>query len=205
MRTSIDVETLERDSLDEIVTVLTDAFGDYPVMRYVIGPSESYSEQLPLLVHLFASGRALRREPMFGVRASDGSLAAVALATPPDSIDPPDEFLTLRERAWSQLGADARRRYETLVDVWSACAATGRHHHLNMIGVRRAFRGTGLGKLLLEAVIAMAEADPSSTGVDLTTELAGNLAFYQRFGFRVIADAHATPELHTWTLFRALG
>jgi GNAT superfamily N-acetyltransferase len=74
-----------------------------------------------------------------------------------------------------------------------------------MIGVRRAFRGTGLGKLLLEAVIAMAESDPSSTGVDLTTELAGNLAFYQRFGFRVIADAHATPELHTWTLFRALG
>jgi len=81
-------------------------------------------------------------------------------------------------------------------------AARPPHHHLNMIGVRRAQLHRGLARTLLEAIHAAAGADPESTGVSLTTERADNLKFYERFGYSVAGHARVDPELETWGLFR---
>jgi GNAT superfamily N-acetyltransferase len=81
----------------------------------------------------------------------------------------------------------------------------GAHHHLNMIGVRRAHQGRGLARALLEAAHDLAKAHPGSGGVSLTTEYAGNLALYERFGYRVHAHARVGEGLESWTLFRPRG
>ena len=49
---------LSFDDVPEIVTVFSDAFYDYPVMRYVLGPAHPYDERLRRLVELFVSRRA---------------------------------------------------------------------------------------------------------------------------------------------------
>lgn len=197
------IEPLGVEHIGEVSEVLSEAFADYPVMRWTLGDAPGYADRLPLLVRMFASGRALRGEPMLGLRGDDGTLLGVALVTPPVSLPPPAAFLALREATWAELGADAQTRYDVLVDTWRATAVDGAHHHLNMLGVRRAMRGRGLARHLLEAVLALADEDPASNGVDLTTEDAGNVALYERFGFHVTARAEVDAgSLTTWTLFR---
>ncbi|MBP8176921.1 MAG: GNAT family N-acetyltransferase [Xanthomonadales bacterium] len=197
------VITLQPRDLGDVVEVLGEAFRDYPVMRHVLGPAGDYDARLPILVTLFASGRSLRGEPMLGVRGADGRLLAAALVTPPDSVAAPEQLLDLRERTWERLGSDARQRYDAFADACGRLGIDTPHHHLNMIGVRRAHQGSGLARCLLEAVHELARNDPHSAGVSLTTEHAPNLALYQRFGYRVTGELQVAADLRTWTLFRA--
>jgi len=196
------VVLLDRGALDEIVDVLSDAFHDYPVMRHVLGGDTDDAARLSALIRLFASARALRGEPMFGLRDGGGALIAVATMTPPGSIAAPPEWTALRDQTWAVLGADARARYQQLVDAWTRSEPAGRHHHLNMIGVRRALHGGGCARPLLAHAIAIADADGSAQGLDLTTEHEANLSLYEHFGFRVAAETTVSPDLTTWALYR---
>jgi GNAT superfamily N-acetyltransferase len=71
-----------------------------------------------------------------------------------------------------------------------------------MIGVRRAWAGTGLGRRLLDGVRAVAEADPASAGVLLATERRENVEWYRRFGYQVIGNATVAGQFETWVMFR---
>ena len=201
---------LSFDHVVEIVSVLSDAFQDYPVMRYVLGPDvpaggAPYKVRLHRLVQLFVSARAYRDEPMVGVRDDSGALVAAAVVSLPRSSNPRPAFIALREAVWAELGAEARVRYDTYMQAASFFAASPPHHHLNMIGVRRAQQHRGLARTLLEAVHAAAGDDPQSAGVSLTTERAENLKFYERFGYKLVGHARVDPELETWGLFRDAG
>ena len=194
--------TLGRAEVSEVVDTLADAFHDYPVMRFVCGDTPSYDHRLHRLVELFVSNRVLRDDTIFGVRDSFGQLAGVATTTRPGSPDPSPELLRVREEIWGELGADARQRYDSFVAATQATAVTGRHHHLNMIGIRRSQRGRGYARPLLEAVHEMAQGDGASTGVSLTTELERNRALYEHFGYRVSGHRRLPDAFTTWTLFR---
>ena len=204
------VTTLSFDQLVEIVSVLSDAFQDYPVMRYVLGPDvpglgAPYKVRLHRLVQLFASARAYRDEPMLGIRDGSGGLVAAAVMSLPKSSTPAPAFIALRESIWAELGAEARSRYDAYVAAANFFAAMPPHHHLNMIGVRRAQQRTGLAREVLESVHRLASEDPESGGVSLTTERSENVPFYERFGYKVVAHTRVGPDLEMWGLFRARG
>lgn len=195
------VTPLSFDDVSEIVAVLSDSFHDYPVMRYVLGRAGAYEQRLARLVELFVSGRAYRADPMLGLRDGSGALVGAAVATPRVLRDPPARFVALRETIWSELGLEARARYEKFVRA-TRPVLVGPHHHLNMIGVRRSHQGRGLARRLLEAVHALAEEDAESRGVSLTTEVARNVGLYEHFGYAVTGHAKVADGLETWTLFR---
>lgn len=196
------VEALGAADAGEVVEVLAEAFHDYPVMRFVLRDSARYDADLRRLVHLFASARVLRREPMLGVRSAQGGLLGVAIMTLPASGPPPEAFLALREETWGHLGAAARQRYDAFGTAAGTLTRTDPHHHINMIGVRPAAQGQGHARALLDAAHAVAAGDEGSTGVSLSTELAGNLPLYQRFGYQVEGHVRVDEALESWTLFR---
>ena len=201
------VTPLAFDNLVEIVSVLTDAFHDYPVMQHVLGPDTPdagapYPVRLHRLIQLFASGRAYRQDPMMGIRDERRVLIGAAVMTQPNPPEPPPVFIALRESIWAELGSAPRARYETYAAAANFFAAMGPHHHLNMIGVRRAQQGLGRAKELLAAVHDLAAADPDSSGVSLTTERSQNVALYEHFGYRVVGHTRVAPGLETWGLFR---
>ena len=201
------VTPLAFDNLVEIVSVLSDAFQDYPVMRFVLGPDTPdagapYPVRLHRLVQLFASGRAYRQDPMLGLRDDRSVLVGAAVMTQLHPPDPPPAFIALRESIWAELGAAPRARYDAFVTAANFFAAMGPHHHLNMIGVRRAHQGLGHARTLLTAVHDLTSADPESAGTSLTTELSQNVALYEHFGYRVVGHVRVAPGFETWGLFR---
>lgn len=196
------VRPLPPERIDEAVAVLADAFRDYPVMRYVIGPAgEAYGERLDALVNLFVGARLHRGDPILSIE--DGErVVAVATVTLPDEREASPAMATLREQVWRTLGPDARLRYDELGRIWQRFAMADRHHHLNMIGVRSTHAGRGLGRRLLDAVHDLARRDPASAGVTLTTEDPANVPLYQHVGYRILEHAQISPSFETWGFFR---
>jgi GNAT superfamily N-acetyltransferase len=196
------IQTLPPERTDDIVAVLCDAFYDYPVMRFVLGPDGDYAERLTSLVGFFVAARALRGEPMLGAIDRDKVLAGVAIMSIPGESPAPPALVERRVAVWTELGAAERQRYEAYGNACLRFRMAQPHHHLNMIGVRRALAGTGVGKALLTAVYDYALADPESAGVSLDTEKVSNVELYQHCGWRVIGRARITDELETWGMFR---
>jgi len=194
-------EVIRVDDPDRVVDVLCDAFRDYPVMRFVLGPARSdYDAALRTLVGLFVMSRALRGEHLFGVMG-EGGLEAAAIVSRPGAPMPPS-LAALREEVWAKLGAEAHGRYEAFAAACTPFQPTKPHLHLNMIGVRKRVRRTGRARLLLDHVHALSRADPSSEGVSLTTEHPDNVLLDEHVGYVVTGHAVVSPELETWSLYR---
>lgn len=197
-----EVIRLDAGDLDEMVDVLCDAFFDYPVMRHVLqGSGERYDAQLRTLVGFFAGARALRREAMFGVQEG-GGLAGVAITSFPENRESPDALDRLRAQVWDTLGSEARERYEAYGSATRPFFEGLRRVHLNMIGLRRSHQGRGLARGLLEAVHGLSPERPGSRGTTLTTENPVNVQLYEKFSYRVVANARVAPELETWGMYR---
>lgn len=196
------VTLISPDQTDEIITVLCDAFREYPVMRHVIGPAgDEYDSRLTTLVGFFVAARVLRREPILVV--DDGyQVAAVALLTSPGAQEAPAELSVLRENVWQELGPAARARYEELGRIWQQFTYPEPHYHLNMIGVLRSHSGLGVGRQLLDAVHVLSYSEPRSSGVSLTTEDPDNVELYEHFGYEILGHTNVSDAFETWGFFR---
>lgn len=182
--------------------MLVEAFAGYPVMRYVIGAGHADEDaRHRRLVTFFVMMRVWRDEPLFAVR-EDGRAVAAAAVTLPGPRETPAFVDDRREELWAALGDSARRRYEGYGEAARRFLGIGPHHHLNMVGVRRSRHGRGLARPLLDAVHALADADPASGGVSLTTETAENVPLYEHFGYRVLGHSRIADDLESWVLFR---
>jgi GNAT superfamily N-acetyltransferase len=189
----------------DAVTVLCDAFEDYPVMRYVLGSAAGYPHRLRALIGFFVKARAYREEPVLGAIDARGRLAAVALVTLPGERAAPEALSILREAVWNELGKSERARYDAFGAATQPFGMAQPHHHLNMIGVVRSHAGQGFGRRLLEAVHRLSQADPASVGVTLTTESPNNVPLYTHVGYRLLGQARVAPGLETWAFFRPRG
>jgi GNAT superfamily N-acetyltransferase len=196
------VTVLSTDRSDAVVTVLCDAFFDYPVMRYVLGDAPDYPTRLRTLVGLFVAARCQPRGLLLGAHDADGTMvAAAAIDLPGDRAMSP-AFEQRRKDTWAELGRDAEARYVAYGQASREFDHGAHHHHLGMIGVRASHQGSGLSRALLEHLHALADADPDSSGISLTTELPRNIGLYEYFGYEITGHARVSPELETWAFFR---
>jgi GNAT superfamily N-acetyltransferase len=205
---------LPPDRVDDIVAVMADAFVAYPVMRFVVGEAGDVAARERRLVDLFVRRRIRRGGPAFGVPDREystgmNSLAGAAIVTLPFEPDPPPDVAEMAAATWRVLGDDARERYDAYAAAASTVSVAAPHHHLNMIAVRPGHMGKGHARPLIEAVLALAQADPRSAGVSLTTEMPRNVDLYRHLGFEVVGEvdvapshsAQDRPALHTWGMF----
>lgn len=199
------VERLPVDRLDDVVDVFAEAFEGYPVMRCTVGPDGDVAARERRLVRLFVTRRVARGGPMYGTPEVPGVLAGAILLTLPNEPDPPPEVAGISAAAWRELGEQARLRYDAYAAASNFFSSYSPHLHLNMIGVRHAHKGTGLGGRLLEHVRALAEAEPGCSGVSLTTENPRNVDLYQRFGYEVVGHARLETGFETWGMFLRIG
>lgn len=194
---------LSLDHLEDVIDVMTDAFLDYPLMQWVAGSEGDVPARVRRLVSFFVTRRAMKGGPMFGMFEGARLIGAAAMTLPVEPA-PPAGITALELDVWRALGEEARQKYQAYADATSQFfTAVGRHHHLNMLGVRTSHKGLGVARPLLAAVHRLSDEDPESTGVSLTTELERNLALYQHFGYAVIAQNDVKGAAFcTWGLVR---
>jgi ribosomal protein S18 acetylase RimI-like enzyme len=195
------VRSLDPAEAGEVVAVLSEAFYDYPVMRFVLGSGGDYRSRLDQLVTFFVMSRVLRSQVLLGV-GRPGELSAVALVSYPRRQPNPPELATLRDRTWAQLGQGAHARYETFGAATAPFAVEGDHLYLGMIGVRASVQGQGFGRTLLDAVHALSESDAKSIGVALSTEVESNVGLYEHFGYELLGSAPVGSAFTTWVMLR---
>jgi GNAT superfamily N-acetyltransferase len=201
-RSDAAIVRLPPSAAPSVVDAFCDAFRDYPVMRFVLGESGAdYAARLRTLIGFFVAARALRGEPLLGVPFEDG-LQAAATASFPGVGEEPLKLGAVRDAAWAELGDDARARYAACGEAWGRFDVGVPHVHLNMIGVRGAFRGTGLARRLMDHVHALSLETPGSRGVTLSTESPTNVQLYEHVGYEVVGQARIAPTLETWIMFR---
>jgi len=196
------VERLRSADVPAVVEVLSEAFFDYPVMRFVIGAAgEQYAHRLETLVTFFTTARVVRDEVILGARVGN-RLGGAALVSRPGRTYTGEDLGLLRDRVWDELGPEARARYGAFATACSPFDPDVPHLHLNMIGTRDFVRGTGVGRALIERVHELSVEDGRSEGVSLTTENPGNVPLYEHFGYQVVGRAEVAPGLATWGFFR---
>ena len=194
---------LPPDRRDDVIDVFADSFHDYPLMRWVVGPEGDVAARVRRLIAFFVSRRVRRGGPLLGIVDGNRLVGAAAITLPVEAAPPPG-ITALDVEVWRDLGEQARERYQSYAETTSAFfTGVGRHHHLNMVGVRCSHKGAGLARPMLEAVWHMSQTDPNSTGVSLTTELHRNVRLYEHFDYSVIAHKRVSDEVETWGLFRA--
>jgi len=202
-RSDLEVAAFPASRAGEIVDALVDAFHGYPVMRYVVGDAgRDYERRLHMLIGVFVARRVDHGHPTLAIEA-DGEVLGVATLTPPGDPGPPSaEFDARKDALWLELGQDANERMERLVEIWQRLSVPGPQYHLNMLGVRRAHAGKGVGRLLLDEVHRISREHPESTGVSLSTEDPKNVLLYQHCGYEIRFHERVSPALETWILFR---
>ena len=194
------IETVTMDEFDEAVDVLCQAFYDYPVMKYLAANAgDDYDRQLRLLVGFFSRARHLRGDLVWAIR-SEGRIVGVANIVRPDTKGN-SELDSAREQLWTELGDEARMRYEAFGEATAQFSITDPHYHLPMIGVLPECGGQGVGRRLLDGLHELSADDPGSSGVTLTTEHPDNVSLYQYFGYEIVGSTKI-GDFESWTFFR---
>lgn len=184
----MEIVRLDPGRLGEASDVLARAFFDDPAWQWVI-PNEQ--RRARLLPWLFRVG--------FDVTAADvwttpGRVLGAARWLPPGR-QPMRVAPTLRALVSTPLrlgGATGRfLAYGRAVEALRMRVAPGPHWYLAGIGVDPGFQRQGIGAALLQPGVEGARRD--RVPAVLLTNNEGNLSFYERHGFVVVAEG-ATPE-----------
>ena len=199
----LELKDLPPDRISEAVDVLSDAFFNYPVMRFVIGQAgNAYAQRLRTLVHFFTAARFVRNDLVMGVTTDEDTVVAVTNVNLPGEHGSPSRLDELREQVWRELGDGARSRYEAYGEATRKFVIDQPHYHLGMLGVQSSYTGQGLARRLLDALHERSYHDRESRGVTLNTEDPSNIPLYQHFGYRVIGQGRVSDELQTWAFYR---
>lgn len=199
----MELKHLSERNTSEVVSTLSKAFYDYPVMRYVLENKVNYDERLQKLVGFFVAARVLRNEPMFGIYNEENKLAAAAIVTLPGTITAPEKLIEQREQLWTELGLEEQKRYEKYGDAAGFLLPSEPHHHLNMIGVIPEYRGRGLSRKLINEIEKLVASRTESTGLSLNTESESNVKLYTHLGFNLLGHTKVDNDLETWAFFKS--
>jgi len=143
---------------------------------------------------------ALERLIPVGVVWEAQSADGAAVWIPPDGAEDWQEMHT-RDPRIEELTLDGGRRYSVFWAWVESSFPNEPLWHLNAVAVEPEARGRGIGSALIEHGLALARAD--RVGVLLETGNPRNVAYYEKFGFRVV-DESAAPEEgpHIWIMRR---
>ena len=193
---------LDPVNVDAAATVLLRAFADDPGLRFVL-PDPVARERLGHALAHAVLRYALRcGTPL----ATPGAVRGVALWFAPDAPIPTHEDLIETGLAAipDRIGPAAWGRFQRLLDHLDALHplhAPEPHWYLAMLGVDPAWQRRGIGESLLRPIFAA--ADRGGLCCYLEAPTAENARYYERRGFRVLAETDVPDSgVHVWLMRR---
>jgi ribosomal protein S18 acetylase RimI-like enzyme len=191
-----------RANVPRVAALLARAFGEDAFMCYAIPDARQRRHLLPWLI-----GLNVRDGCRYGAVYATPGLEGAAVWLPPGRT---------RRTPWRMLrggmvAAPLRVRWSILRRLAAVEAhaqalhdryAPEPHWYLAQIGVEPAQQRQGIASRLLHPMLA--HLDAQTLPCYLETENEVNVAFYERLGFRVVAEGAGLPAgLHIWAMLRA--
>jgi len=184
---------LGMDDRSAALDVLTSAFFDDPVERWLYPDEQEYLTAFPRFVAALG-GRAFAHQTAWASAQGD----AVALWLPPGVEPDDDEIVTVVERTVAP-----SRHADTfaVMEQMAGAHPAEPHWYLAWLGVRRSGLGGGHGGRLLATCLGI--VDQSHLPAYLETPNPRTVDFYRRHGFEVAGQAQAGACPPLTTMFRA--
>ncbi len=176
------------------------AFATDPLMQvFFPGPAVGRNASVARFMGLLMRARLAIGAPCL-VAAGSGRIGGIVMGYAPDHAAWPEDV----QAEWGGFVASTPNLGDRFEDYDRATAPYEQsrpHHYLGVLAVDPDLQGAGLGARLIGAFCALADSDPASAGVALDTSNPDNLAWYARFGFRVLGSGPVGPAT-VWSLFR---
>jgi ribosomal protein S18 acetylase RimI-like enzyme len=197
-----EIVSLNDHALPAAAAALARAFHDDPLQVHCLPDPVARAQRSPAHFEL-----VLRYGLMFGeVLTTAGAPRGAAVWLGPDAWDVTPERAAAAglDRLPSAIGNEAADRFLAalaVLDPYHQRDVPAAHWYVMVIGVEPDAQGRGLGRALLQPV--MARADARGQPCYLETAQPRNVAFYEHLGFRVLADiVDPTSGLRMWTFRR---
>ena len=172
------------ERVQRLVEVLARSFADDPIIRWPF-PNDGSAERRCRELFEVLDERFVHTGWLW--EADDA--AGVALWVPPDGGE---KFLEIELETRDPLDAmteDDGIRYRAFWDWIEEHLPTDPYWFLDHLAVAPEHRGEGLGTALVDLGLGFARRD--GVPAFLETARPGNVGYYERLGFRVVADEHA--------------
>lgn len=168
------------------------AFADDPVMRWLYPDDNEFFANGGAVMR-FALRRWMAHEATF--TTDDG--VALAAFVPPGR----PEVDIAPEPNDARFGEDLLARFAAIGGALKAHTPAEPHWYLNLLGTHPDWQRQGLGELMISPIVAQCDAD--AVPLWLETETVANVAYYQRFGFRVRSEWDVPLDgPHMWGMQR---
>jgi ribosomal protein S18 acetylase RimI-like enzyme len=196
-----EIATLSEKWVDAAADVLTDAFIDYPMTRYLFDSrGERYRAELRASFRMDCVFRVALGWPFLGA-LDDGRLVGVALGIGLRPLPDDSPLLEMERTMVESFAGQTASRLAEYSALKQQLSPRSPHLYLESIGVLAGHRGSGHAGRLLRELHRISEATLGSTGVGLDTQLPSNLAIYRHLGYVITAEG-ALGDIPTWMLFR---
>lgn len=188
--TSSPIHDVTEEDAEEVGAVLTLAFCDDPLTRFMYPSAAQRVASFPAIVRAFAQA-ALDHGTG---RTIEGT--GVALWLPPP-LHPDDEALAALV---DEAPSDVRDDMGALFAAMDEYHPPGEYWYLPLIGVEPAARGAGRGSALLREGLERADAEHAPVYLDSTNPR--NVPLYQRHGFEVLETLTVGSAPPVWPMLR---
>jgi len=180
------VRLLDLNHIEEAATLMSLAFFDYPMWRWVMPDDEHRRRALPVSARASLRWGLIFRETY----VVGDPMRGVAIWVPPGMADAdvdPDGTKTGWSAVETAIGPDGVRRFEAMIEVQRPCRdrlIPPDGWYLAWLGVDPSSQRSGSGAALLTHMLARLDARGASAYLE--TEKADNVPYYQRHGFEVV-------------------
>jgi GNAT superfamily N-acetyltransferase len=181
---AVEISQAGPERVDRLVEVLARSFADDPIIRWPFPTDGSHEEQCRELFRILDEPFAET-----GWLWEAGNAAGVALWVPPDGEARFLEIELGTRDAIDAMTEDDGVRYRAFWDWIEDHLPTDPSWFLDHLAVAPEHRGEGLGAAPVDLGLGFARRD--GVPAFLETARPGNVGYYERLGFRVVADEHA--------------
>jgi len=174
---------------------LARAFVDDPLIRALMPPGESLDtvRRMTGLFGVILRGHRGSGQPTLGI-INDGQVAAAAIveqvARPQAAASVVLHGLPLVPELLRALGWNGFMRALSLLDTLTRNRPPEPHIYLNILGVEPVLQRRHFGSAILDFLREQALLRGEFAGVYLETATEANVAYYSRFGYRVLSEIY---------------
>ncbi len=186
---------------------LVGTFEADPLFRFVFGQQKKKMESFFMFLRQKSS---ILHEWVVTEEESDEEKEcrpyAIAFVETPESLSGLNMFINVafwREtiRLINGIGFTGFSKLNHYMKLTASVRPKGKHYYLILIGVDKAHQGVGAGKRLLNKIHERVDSDHTAIGIGLDTENHKNVAYYERFGYKLV-EVKQLGDIEIYCMFR---